>query len=276
MKRKGMAALGLCGILLGSTAQIQPADPLTRARRAYNERQFDEAISAAKLAIDVPASSNVAAVVLARAYLERFRAGAGSDVADIEAARAALARVRPDLLAPPDRVEFLVGQGVAMFVDGCGGGCYSVAAEFFELALAGSAAIDPASREPIFEWWATALDHQAQYGLDTERIPIYQRLLGRAEAERARDQNSASAAYWVAAAARGTGDFHRAWGAAVAGWIQARHFGARGEQLRTDLNRLVVDILLPERAIALAPDADPRPVLEQLRKQWAELTEKYK
>ena len=86
MKRKGIAALGLCSILLGSAAQTPQADPLTKARRAYNERQFDEAITAAKLAIDVPASSNVAAVVLARAYLERFRAGTGSDLAGTDVA----------------------------------------------------------------------------------------------------------------------------------------------------------------------------------------------
>ena len=273
MKRKGW--LWLLGfIVLLSSAQA-PVDPLTRARQAYNNRQFDAAIAAAREASDAPATANIAAVVLARAHLERFRAG--SEPADIEAARTALARVKPDLLPARDRVEFLVGQGVAMFFDGCTQGCFSAAAEFFDLALAAATPVDPALREPIFEWWATALDHQAQDSAEeAERRPTYRRILERAEAERARDQDSASAAYWVAIAAKGSGDFDRAWGAAIAGWVRAKYLGAKGERLRTDLNRFVTEILLPERAKATTPDDDPGPALENLKKQWSEITEKYK
>ena len=275
MNGKVLPAFGLCLMVLASSAQTQPLDALSRARRAYNNRQFEAAIAAAKEAQGTPAAANSATVVMARAYLDKFRAS--SDAADMEAARAALANVKPELLPARDRVEFLVGLGVAMFYDGCAQGCFSAAAEFFDLALAAATPVDPALREPIFEWWATALDHQAQYAVeDIERRATYRRLLDRADAERARDQDSASAAYWVAASARGAGDYDRAWGAAIAGWVRARYLGSRGETLRTDLNKLVMEILLPERAKATTPDDDPGPALESLRKQWTEITGKYK
>lgn len=278
MRQRMSQGFALCSVLLIAMGQAQ-ADPLTRARQAYNNGRFDEAVEAAREAMQRPASSNSAAVVLARAHLERYRSAA-MNPADLEGARAALAQVRPDLLSPQDRVEFLVGQGVALFVEGCDGGCFAAAAEFFEHGLAAAAAawVDPVHREPIFEWWATALDRQAQgqAGPDEERVRTYERILKRAEAERATNPDSTSATFWIAAAARGAGDFERAWGAAIAGWIRARHLGGRGETLRTDLNRFVVDVLLPERAKQLVPDADPRPQLEILKAQWIQITGRYK
>jgi hypothetical protein len=274
MMRTVFTALGLGCLLLASLAQAPVPDPLTRARRAYNERQFDAAISAAREALEVPASANAAGVVLARAHLERFRMGAES--ADMDGARAALAKVRPDLLSQPDRVEFLIGLGLSLFLDGCAEGCFSSAADFFDLALSAGTTLDVLSREALFEWWAGALDRQALYGPDDDRVPTYRRILDRAEGERSRDLNSTTAAYWITVAARGVGDFNRAWGAAVAGWVRAKYLGPRGEVLRNDLSRFVNDVLLPERAKQLVPESDPRPQLEQLRKQWNEITEKYK
>jgi len=263
--------------LLCSMAQAPVLDPLSRARRAYNERQFDAAIDAAREARDLPNLANPAAVVLGRAYLDRYRAKSDkSDVSDLEAARKALADVNPALLTPADRAEFLVGLGVSVYEDGCADECLSAAAELFDLALAAGGATDAAAREKIFEWWAGALDRQAQFGPDESRVATYRRILERAEAERARDLDSASAAYWIAAASRGVGDFNRAWGAAVAGWVRAKYLGPRGDTLRADLHRFVSEVLLPERAKQLVPDADPIPQLEILRKRWAEVTEKYK
>jgi hypothetical protein len=268
---------GLVGLLLCSMAQAPAADPLARARRAYNEHQFDAAIAAAREARELPNLANPAAVVLGRAHLERFLAKSDkTDVSDLDAARKALADVKPALLTPADRTEFLVGMGVSVYIDGCADGCLSAAAEFFDLALAAGGPTDAVSRETIFEWWAVALDRQAQFGPDEGRVPTYRRILERAELERARDIDSASATYWIAAASRGVGDFNRAWGAAVAGWVRAKYLGPRGETLRADLHRLVYEILLPERAKQLVPDADPRPQLEALRKQWTEVTEKYR
>jgi hypothetical protein len=274
MKWTALHGIGLAGMLIVSLAQAPVTDPLTTARRAYNERRYDAAISAAQEALRLPNLANPAAVVLARAHLERFRAGA--DAADLAAAHKALAQVKPDLLSPSDRTEFLVGMGVAMYVDGCADGCHSGAAEFFELALAAGGAPDSASRESIFDWWATSMDRQAQFGPEDGRVATYRRILERAEAERARNLDSTSATYWIAVAARGTGDFNRAWGAAVAGWVRAKYLGARGQTLRSDLQAFVYNVLLPERAKQLVPDADPVPLLEMLRKQWAEITDKYK
>jgi hypothetical protein len=77
------------------------------------------------------------------------------------------------------------------------------------------------------------------------------------------------------AAARGTGDLERAWGAAVAAWLRAGFFGADGASLRADLDRFVTEVLLPERAAQLAPSADPRPTLAQLHTGWQTFKERW-
>lgn len=253
--------------------QATVPDPLTRARRAYNDKQYDAAVLAAQEAAKQPALANSAAVVLGRALAERFRST--GNAADLDAARNAFAQVKPDQLSPSDRTEFLVGHGVVLYLDVCADTCLAAAAEFFDLALIAGGSPDQTSREAIFEWWASTLDRQAQTAPDDSRL-IYKRILDRAEAERARDIDSTSATFWIAAAARGVGDFERSWGAAVAGWVRAKYLGPRGEALRTELNRFVYDVLLPERAKQLIPDADPRPQLEVLRKQWADVIDKYK
>jgi hypothetical protein len=143
----------------------------------------------------------------------------------------------------------------------------------FGLALVG--ADQPAERERIFEWWAGALDKQAQYGGETDRGPTYRRILDGADRELANHPLSASATYWVAAAARGAGELERAWGAAIAGWVRARGLGSRGDHLRADLDRFVTQVLLPERALQQSPDADPRPALALLVGQWEEVKKKY-
>jgi hypothetical protein len=88
---------------------------LARARLLYNERQFDAAIEAARLARDTPETADAAAVVLARAHLERYRERV--DPADLAAARAALAAVRPMALEARDRAEFLLGLGASLFLE---------------------------------------------------------------------------------------------------------------------------------------------------------------
>ncbi len=255
---------------LAVMGQTPAPDALGRARLAYNAGKFDEAITAATDALREPALANAAAVVLGRASLERYRQS--STPADLERAREALRLVVSDQLTPRDRVDFLVGLGLSFYLDGCDG-CLSAAAEMFDRALA--RAEPGADRDRVFEWWASALDHQAQFGAETERVLIYRRLLDRTEAELSREDPSASASYWLVAAARGAGDFERAWGAAIAGWVRARSLGARGDTLRADLDRLVTQVLLPERARQLSPDADPRPALAGLLAQWADLKKKY-
>jgi hypothetical protein len=261
-------------VLAASLAQAPVADPLLGARQAYNDRKFDEAIALARIALKTPSTSNVAAVVLSRSLLERYRLT--FDTADLVEARAVLAGVRPAELTARTRFEFLVGLGVALYLDGCTDGCLGASAEFFDQALQRATPADVEDREIAFEWWATVLDRLALYSQESDRAAIYRRILSRAEEERTRRDSSTSAAFWIASAARGLGDFDRAWGAAVSGWIGARYQGTRGKALRDELDRFVTEVLLPERAKALVPDADPRPELAGLLKQWDDIKQRYK
>jgi hypothetical protein len=258
---------------LGGMAQTPAPTPLDRARAAFIARQYDAAIVAAREALQTPALVNPAAVVLARAHLERFRLEDSRE--DLAHAREALATVRAAALQPRDEVAFFMAQGLLLYFDGCAAGCLSAAAEMFALALTRVPSGAHDDRDVIFEWWAGSLDRQAQFGPEADRPLLYRRLLAGADAELAAHQQTASASYWVAAAARGVGDFERAWGAAIAGWVRAREYGERGAHLRADLDRLVTQVLLPERARALAADADARPVLDRLLAEWDEIKKNY-
>ena len=63
---------------------------------------------------------------------------------------------------------------------------------------------------------------------------------------------STAAGYWLAAAARASGDIERAWHAALAGWLRATLADDRGAALRADLDRLVNQAIIPERVAKLA------------------------
>jgi hypothetical protein len=260
---------------MASMAQAPaPEDPLIQAHRAYNAGQYDTAIAAAREARKLPARANAAAVVLARALLDRYRAG--SLLSDLDDARAALAEVRPAELAPRDHVAFLMGRGLLLYHDGCEAGCFNTAAEFFAEALDRMTSPEMGDRELVFEWWANSLDRHTLYTPDADRPAAYRRILDRAERERAERAQSTSAAYWLAAASRGVGDLDRAWSAAVAGWINAGSQGTRGDKLRADLDYLVEQVILPDRANAQAADGDARLALANMLKQWEDLKAKYK
>jgi hypothetical protein len=258
-------------LALTAMAQAKAPNSLTKARQAYNAGQIDVAIAAAQDAMKVPAVANEAAVVLGRAYFERYRAG--SVIADLENGRQALHQVTPSSLTARARLEYVVAEGLSLYYEGCTEGCFGGAAEMFKVALS---ALDAGlERDRVFEWWAGALDRQAQFGPEAERVAVYRRLLDGADAEAAHYQESASAAYWIVAAATGAGEFDRAWSASIASWIRAGTFGPRGTALRTDLDRFVIQVLLPERARAIAPDTDARPVLATLLGQWEEIKKKH-
>lgn len=261
--------------LMASMAQAPATeDPLIRAHKAYNAGQYDTAIAAAREARKQPARSNAAAVVLARALLDRYRAG--SVLSDLDDARAVLAEVRPAELAPRDHVAFLMGLGLVVYHDGCEAGCFNTAAEFFAEALDRMTGPEMGDRDLVFEWWANSLDRHALYTPDADRPAAYRRILERAERERAERAQSTSASYWLAAASRGAGDLDRAWSAAVAGWVNARYQGERGIKLRADLDYLVEQVILPDRANAQAADGDARVALTNMLKQWEDVKAKYK
>ena len=84
-----------------------------------------------------------------------------------------------------------------------------------------------------------------------ERPAIYARILARMTEEMRRDPGSAAAGYWLAAAARAGGDLDRAWHAASPAGCGRRSPDDRGAALRADLDRLVTQAIIPERAAKL-------------------------
>jgi len=267
-------------------AQTRPPtpeqDPLLRARVLYNQGDFDGAIAAAIKARARPGVPDAADLVLARAHLERFRKT--SDRADLVAARESLAQIRPGRLTPRDRDDLVIGLGLTLFFDEQ----YGAAAELFEGMLkqteppapspssggatppaAVSPSLDGASRERVFDWWATSLDREAQSRLLANRDAIYARILDAVPLELARDPASVAAAYWLPAASRAAGDLDRAWDAAIAGWVRSLLAGDAGETLRADLDRLVLQAIIPERVRLLAEgDLDRERLADEMREAW--------
>jgi hypothetical protein len=238
-----------------------PRDVLSRARQLYNDAQYDAAIDAARSVGSAPNLSDAAQLVLARAYLERFRKSA--DAGDRSAARDALKQVRAAELSPDDRVELTIALGESLYVDGQAG----AAAEQFELALAHADRKQSERRERLLDWWATALDRQAQSSSAAVARPLHARIVRRMDEELHGDASGTVAAYWLAAAARGSGDIERAWDAAIAGWVRTSGLGAKGASARRELDALVTQAIIPDRARVISP-ASPEATAASMRAQW--------
>ena len=234
---------------------------LAQARALHNAANYDAAISAADVARADPASADAAALVAARAYLERHRVRL--DPEDLVAARQALGAIRPAALSPRDHLDLLVGLGQALYLGGTSG----AAAELFETALSRASLLDARDRRRLLDWWATALDREAQALAEDRRRPLLERVIDRMDEELRQDPGSAAANYWLAVAARGTGDVERAWHAAVAGWIRARLSPVTAAALRADLDRLVTDALILERA-RTRPASEQEDAEAALRVEW--------
>jgi hypothetical protein len=216
--------------------------PLLKARQLYNGRQYDAAIEAALEARKVSGSQDAANLVLGRSYLERFRVSANSD--DLTAGRDALRAIHPSNLVSQDQVDLLIGLGQSLYFENA----FGAAAELWDSALARAEEIGPGTRDRLFDWWANAMDRAAQSRLVEDRDPIYARILDRAQTELRRDKGAAAASYWQAAATRAMGDLDRAWEAALAGWLRALLHTDQAGTLRADLDRLVLEVIIPERA----------------------------
>src|SRR5262245_7472186 len=102
-----MGVFVLLWLVLSPASALAADDPLTRARQLYNQRQFREAVSAAEQARQLPAHADLADLVAARAYLERFRESAAAD--DLANARDRLSRLDPARFPPRERAEYIVG-----------------------------------------------------------------------------------------------------------------------------------------------------------------------
>jgi hypothetical protein len=238
-------------------------DPLVLARQLYNQRDFQAAIALADRARLNPAGTDSADLIAARAFLERFRESAAAG--DLTSARERLRRVDPQRFGPRERVEYIVGLGETLYLEGS----YGAAADVFDSVLALAGALTGGERERVVEWWASALDRDARPRTDFERQAVYQRIRDRMHAELGTAPTSAAAVYWLSAAARGQGDLQGAWDAAEAGWVRAPLAGDRGVALRADLEQLVMRGLVPERARALGQPAETiRLDLERFKERW--------
>jgi hypothetical protein len=254
------AVVLLC--LAGSTGWADEKDALARARQLYNERRFDEAVVAADEVRNAQTADSVDLVV-ARAYLERFR---DSDEADqLTLARERLRRIDPDRLNSSEQLEFLVGLGEELYLEGFAG----AAADLFDTVFDTAAWMPSAARERVLDWWASALDHEARPRSDIDRQPIYQRIRDRMRVELGRKPASSVASYWLSAAAAGQGDHQTAWDSAMAGWVRAPLADDHGTALRSELDRLVLRQIVPQRARALAQPPDA------VQQQWDEFKQRW-
>ena len=221
------------------------ADALADARRFYNQGQYDAAERAALEAAKVPTTADPARVVLGRVQLERYRKS--STPTDLDAAIASLRSVDARRLDPHDKAELAIGMGEALYLDEH----YGAAAALFESVLDAPSVASQGGYEKVLDWWATAIDRQAQARPPLERADLYTRVTARMKTELARSPGSAAAGYWLAAAARAVGDPDDAMNEALASWVRASLGADRGITLRADLDRLVTEGILPDRAARL-------------------------
>lgn len=242
---------------------------LARARELYNQRQFDAAIEAADAAQKMPATADTATVLLARARLERYRERA--DPGDLSAARIALGTVRVSSLDARDNIDFLMALGEALFFEDD----YGAAATLFESGIDAAIAQGAPTGEAMIEWWGSAVERHAD-SLDRDaRMQAFHGMRVRMGRELSRNPGSAAAAYFLVVAIRGEGEPSDAWDAAIAGWVRARLAGPRSATLRADLDKLVLEGIIPDRVRAAA--ADRRLQTESdLKGEWAVVKERWK
>jgi hypothetical protein len=262
--RVTMRKLSLMLVVMVVTVGAGQPDELTRARQFYNQQLYNLAIEAATAARRTPQFADTATLILARALLERSRKE--SNAADLAAARTELQQIRPAGLSPPDQAELVIALGELLYLDDQPG----AAAEEFEMALD---RVEPngSSRERVLDWWASAIDRQARMRPEAERPALYARIVSRMEEELRRDTASAVASYWLVAGARGSGDLERAWDAAFASWARASLTGDRRVALRADLDQIVTQAIIPERARLLAPAGGAAQQVAAMREAWTAL-----
>ena len=242
-------------LLLAAPAQASRAsDPLGDARRLYNSGDYDEAERISRAALELPATANAARVIFGRIQLERYRQSASP--AHLTEARTALRDVDPRTLDPRERIELTIGLGEALFLEDR----FAAAADVFEPVLGDSRSLGEAPHERVLDWWATALDRYAQARPQAERADIYERIGRRMAVELERNAGSSAAGYWMVAAIRGRGELDAAWTSAMGAWVRAALAPDRGAALRADLDRLMLQAIIPERAARISPRDSTSPI----------------
>lgn len=276
----GMRTYLVCVLVLavaaGVPATVEAAESpaLARARTLYNSGNYEGAIDAASVSRREAQWADASALVIARARLERYRQS--MNASELAEAREALQAVKVGALNPRDQVDLLIGLGQALYL----GEVFGPAAELFGTALdKGSvdkaASLSPRDRALLLDWWATALDRDAQTRPYDRRPPIYERIGERMERELRADPSNGVANYWQVVAQRGTGDLDRAWSSAIAAWVRSTLNPMTMAQLRGDLDRVMEQALIPERARSSAP-RDGVDTVEILRAEWSLVKENWK
>jgi hypothetical protein len=260
-------AAAFCLCATAAAAAEHPA--LAKARALYNSSDYDGAITSASMSRSDPASADASALVMGRSHLERHRLR--GDAADLVAARELLGAVRVAALMPRDQLDLLIGLGQTLYL----GEVFGAAAELFDTALGRASMLGDRDRLLLLDWWATSMDREAQRRPADRRGPIFERVIARMDEELRTDPGSAPANYWLAVSARGAGDLDRAWNASVAGWIRAALKPESAQLLRGDLDRLVTQVLMPERA-RLRPAREQADALSALRAEWDSIKTQWK
>jgi hypothetical protein len=248
---------------LASPAAAQGVDPLAEARRLYNERRFEEAIAAAESVRAQPGLSDRADLVIARAYLERHRETADGE--DLSSARERLTEISPERLDGRERSEYAIGLGAALYFEDLPG---AAAAAFWSL-LESDTELDRDGRDRLLDWWASAIDRDARPRPAPDRVRLYESVRDRMQLELSINPSSPVAAYWMAAAAAGQGDWQLAWDEAQAAWVRAPLASDRGAMLRPDLDRLMRRAIAPERAKLIGRTMD------ELLAEWDAFTARW-
>ena len=239
---------------------------LVKARTLYNAGDYDGALAAAS-EVRTGDWVDAALLVAARSHLEKFRRD--SQPAELQAGREALNGVRASGLMPRDHVDLLIGMGQFLYLSEE----FGAAAGLFDNALAQAFLLNRQDRLQLLDWWATAVDRYAQMRPSERRGAEFAIILARMEDELRRDAANPVANYWIPVAARSAGDVDRAWDAAVAAWLRSRLMPDGAATLRADLDRLMTQGIIPERARLHKGTPDAARVM---REQWEQLKEQWK
>jgi len=269
MRTLRVAALVLVLVGLAGTASAAEPPALAKARTLYNASNYEGAIDAAAVARRQPPWADPAALIIARSHLERYRLSA--DAKDLASAREAFVTIKYSALTPRDQVDFIIGLAQALYL----GEKFGAAADLFQNAMTRSALLGARDKQMLLDWWATALDREAQTRPPDRRRVVFERIGERMEEELRQDPGGAVANYWLAVAARGEGDVEGAWSHAVAAWVRSTLSPETTTDLRADLDRLVLQALIPERSRVMG-GRDPQEAVAALQAEWDLVKQQWK
>ena len=258
---RGVRVGAVLFLLLLLAVPLVAQDPLSEARRLYNSQQYEAAERAARAAVAQPKTANSARVVLARVLLERYRQS--SNAAHLTEARDALRSTNPTMLEPRERIELMMGFGQGLFLEDR----FAAAADVLEPVLSSAVELSSPAHTRALDWWATAIDRYAATRPFAERAPIYERITRKMVAELERDPGSGPANYWLVAAAHGAGDLDAAWTRAQAAWVRTAFSATRVNETRTDIDRVVMEGIIPARAARIG-GREPNLVVAGMVGEW--------